>query len=334
MGFPKHIYRQASSILTQRRQQAELEASARKQELYTALPELRDIEQQLADCGRGVIAAVAARSGDARALVEQMKTRSLALQQRRAQVLAEIGASEELLEPQYHCPLCKDSGYDSSNRRCRCMEQLLRQLASQELGGTDLERFRFENFSLAYYGQELTADGDSYQQRMAGIFNYCKNYARSFDPKQSPSLLFTGGTGLGKTHLSLAIAREVIEGGHGVIYASVQNLMARLEEERFNSNYSYGSEEPEQRYLNMVLESDLLILDDLGTEFLNQFVSSSIYNLINTRLLQNRPTIISTNLLVADMGKRYSERLVSRLFGNYLRLNFVGKDVRLQSLKR
>ena len=189
MGFPKHIYRQASSILTQRRQQAELEASARKQELYTALPELRDIEQQLADCGRGVIAAVAARSGDARALVEQMKTRSLALQQRRAQVLAEIGASEEFLEPQYHCPLCKDSGYDSSNRRCRCMEQLLRQLASQELGGTDLERFRFENFSLAYYGQELTADGDSYQQRMAGIFNYCKNYARSFDPKQSPSLL-------------------------------------------------------------------------------------------------------------------------------------------------
>ena len=334
MGFPKHIYRQASSMLTQRRQQAELEASQRKQELYVAIPELLDIERQLSDCGRGVIAAVAARQGDARALVEQMKNRSLALQQRRAELLRGVDADENFLEPQYHCPLCKDSGYDSSNRRCRCLEQLLRQLASQELGGTDLERFRFENFSLAYYGQELTANGDSCQQRMAGIFNYCKNYARSFDPKQSPSLLFTGGTGLGKTHLSLAIAREVIEGGHGVIYASVQNLMTRLEEERFSNNYSFGVEEPEQRYLNMVLESDLLILDDLGTEFLNQFVSSSLYNLINTRLLQNKPTIISTNLLAADMGKRYSERLVSRLYGGYHFLNFVGKDVRLQSLTR
>ncbi len=333
MGFPKHIYRQASDLLTQRRQNAESEALSRKQELYSALPELRDIERQLSDCGRGVIAAVAARAGDARVLVEQMKNRSLALQERRTQLLLEAGVSEDFLEPQYHCPLCKDSGY-VNNRRCQCMEQLLRRLASQELGGTDLERFRFESFSLAYYGQELTADGDSHQQRMAGILNYCKNYARSFDPKQSPSLLFTGGTGLGKTHLSLAIAREVIEGGHGVIYASVQNLMARLEEERFSNSYSYGMEEPEQRYLNMVLDCDLLILDDLGTEFLNQFVSSSIYNLINTRLLQNRPTIISTNLLVADMGKRYSERLVSRLFGNYLRLNFVGKDVRLQNLSR
>ena len=334
MGFPKHIYRQASSILTQRRQQAELEASQRKQELYFAIPELRDIERQLSDCGRGVIAAVAARTGDARALVEQMKNRSLALQQRRAELLRGVDADENLLEPQYHCPLCKDSGYDSGNRRCRCLEQLLRQLASQELGGTDLERFRFENFSLAYYGQELTPNGDSHQQRMAGIFSYCKNYARSFDPKLSPSLLFTGGTGLGKTHLSLAIAREVIESGHGVIYASVQNLMSRLEEERFSNNYSFGAEETEQRYLNMVLETDLLILDDLGTEFLNQFVSSSFYNIINTRLLQNKPTIISTNLLAAELQKRYSDRLVSRMFGGYHFLNFVGKDVRLQSLNR
>ena len=331
MGFPKHIYRQAASMLTDRRQKAEQEAIIRKQELYSALPELRDIERQLSDCGRGVIAAVAARNGDARVLVEQMKERSLALQKRRSNILSDAGLSEEFLEPIYRCKLCKDSGYVGT-RRCQCMEQLLRQLASQELGGTDLEHFRFENFSLAYYGQELTPDGSSAQQQMAGIFNYCQNYVREFDPKRSPSLLFTGGTGLGKTHLSLAIAREVINKGHGAIYASVQNLMARLEEERFQSGGYYG-EEPEQRYLNMVLETDLLILDDLGTEFLNQFVSSSIYNLVNTRLLQNRPTIISTNLLVADMGKRYSERLVSRLFGNYLRLNFVGRDVRLQKLR-
>ncbi len=331
MGFPKHIYRQASSLLTDRRQKAEQEAILRKQELYAALPELRDIERQLSDCGRGVIAAVAARNGDARLLVEQMKERSLALQKRRSNILSDAGLNDTFLEPNYHCKLCNDSGYVGT-RRCQCLEQLLRQFASQELGGTGLENFRFENFSLAYYGQELTPDGGSAQQQMAGIFTYCQGYARDFDPKHSPSLLFTGGTGLGKTHLSLAIAREVINKGHGVIYASVQNLMARLEEERFQSGGYYG-EEAEQRYMDMVLECDLLILDDLGTEFLNQFVSSSIYNLINTRLLQNRPTIISTNLLPPDMSKRYSDRLVSRLYGNYLRLNFVGKDVRLQKLR-
>lgn len=333
MGFPKHIYRKANSILTDRRQKAEQEALIRKRELYDAIPELADIERQLSDCGRGVIAAVAARSGDARMLVERMKERSLALQAKRKSILDGAEIPETFLQPLYHCPLCQDSGYVGT-KRCQCMEKLLRQLASQELGGTDLEKFRFENFSLSYYGDELTPKGNTAREQMAGILQYCRAYVRDFDPQSSPSLLCTGGTGLGKTHLSLAIAREVIEKGHGVIYASVQNLMARLEEERFSNNYSYGNEEPEQRYLNMVLDCDLLILDDLGTEFLNQFVSSSIYNLVNTRLLQNRPTIISTNLLAPDISKRYSERLVSRLYGGYQWLNFVGKDVRLQSLSR
>lgn len=332
MGFPKHIYRQASSILNDRRQKAESDALIRKQELYSALPELQEIERQLANCGRGVIAAVAAGSGQARQLVEQMKDRSLALQARRQAIFQDAGIMDDFLEPQYHCPLCQDSGY-YRNKRCQCMEQLLRQLASKELGGTDLEQFCFENFSLAYYGQELLPDGTSAQQQMGKILNYCRSYAQSFDPQHSPSLLFTGGTGLGKTHLSLSIARSVIESGHGVIYASVQNLMAQLEEERFNSGYGYGDEERDSRYMNMILDSDLLILDDLGTEFLNQFVSSSIYNIINTRLLQNRPTIISTNLLPAEMNQRYTPRLVSRLYGNYVSLNFVGKDVRLSKLR-
>lgn len=332
MGFPKHIYRKATSMLTERRQKAEQEALIRKRELYDAIPELADIERQLSDCGRGVIAAVAAKQGNARLLVEQMKERSLALQTQRKAILESAEISETYLQPQYRCPLCQDSGYVGT-KRCQCMEKLLRQLASQELGGTTLEKFRFDNFSLAPYGSELTSKGIPAQQQMGDILNYCRSYVRSFDPKSSPSLLFTGGTGLGKTHLSLAIAREVIDKGHGVIYASVQNLMARLEEERFNSGYSYGNEEPEQRYLNMVLDCDLLILDDLGTEFLSQFVSSSVYNLINTRLLQNRPTIISTNLLPPELSKRYSDRLVSRLFGNYLLLNFVGKDVRLAKLR-
>lgn len=325
MGFPKHIFRKANQILSQRRQEAEQLAVHQKQELYSAIPELRDIEKQLSDCGRGVIAAVAAQNGDARRIVELMKERSLALQARRSQILSDCGVPESCLQPSYHCPLCQDSGY-VNNRRCGCMEQLLRKLASEELAGTGLGDFTFDNFSLELYGDP------SVRESMSLIKHYCMEYARTFDPKCSGNLLFMGGTGLGKTHLSLAIAEAVIQKGHGVIYASMQNLMSRLEEERFQANSfaAYNQEEPEQRYLSMVLDCDLLILDDLGTEYLNQFVSSSIYNLLNTRLLQNKPTIISTNLLAAEIGKRYSDRLVSRLYGSYKALTFVGRDIRIQ----
>ena len=330
MGFPKHIFRKANSILSQRRQEAERLGSKNKYELQEAIPELRDIERQLSDCGRGVIAAVAAQNGNARQIVEQLKNRSLALQQRRQQLIEEHQIPQQYLTVPYHCPLCQDQGY-VNNRRCQCMEKLLRQLASQELGNTGLENFSFQNFRLEYYSTAITEGDTSPWQRMSAIKRYCEDYVRSFDPNYSPSLLFVGGTGLGKTHLSLAIAREIIDKGHGVIYASMQNLMSRLEDERFNNNYnSYDNNDGEQRYLSMVMETDLLILDDLGTEFLNQFSSTAFYNLVNTRLLQNKPTIISTNLLPAEIGKRYSDRLVSRLFGSYKTMNFLGKDIRIQ----
>ena len=332
MGFPKHIYRKANSILNDRRHQAENEHLRHKEDLYAALPELRQIEQQLQEVGRHLIASVASDPQNARQLVEQLKNRSLALQQRRSDILREAGVPEDLLlQVPYHCKKCGDSGY-VNNKRCDCLDKLLRELASQELGGTDLQNFSFHNFSLEYYSESPNENSVIPRQYMGSLRSFCYDYARRFDPAHSPSLLFIGGTGLGKTHLSLAIAREVIEGGHGVIYASVQNLMAKLEDERFSNSYNYVNpgEEQEQRYLSMVMDSDLLILDDLGTEFLNQFITSTIYNLVNTRLLRGKPTIISTNLLPAEMGKRYSDRLVSRLFGSYTTCNFMGKDIRLQ----
>ena len=329
MGFPKHIYRKANSILADRRQKAEDLGEQQKEEIYAAIPELRQIEQQLAETGRGVIAAVAARSGDVRQIVESLKQRSLTLQERRRRLLEEAGVPEDYLQPPYTCQKCHDQGY-VNNHRCSCMEKLLRQLATQELGGAGLENFSFHNFSLEYYSEVPNENGTIPRSYMANLKNYCQDYARCFDPKKSNSLLFVGGTGLGKTHLSLAIAREVIDKGYGVIYASVQNLMARLEEERFNSGYVSTDEEAELRYLSMVMETDLLILDDLGTEYLNQFISSTIYNLVNTRLLRNKATIISTNLLPGEIGKRYSDRLVSRLFGSYKTVNFIGKDIRIQ----
>ena len=132
-----------------------------------------------------------------------------------------------------------------------------------------------------------------------------------------------GSTGLGKTHLSLAIARAAIDKGFGVIYGSVQNLMAKLEQDRFGR----GNEGESAKAM---LECDLLILDDLGTEFTTQFVTASMYNLVNSRLLAAKPTIISTNLSMKDLNDKYTERFTSRIIGGYDRLVFLGRDIRQQ----
>ena len=159
---------------------------------------------------------------------------------------------------------------------------------------------------------------------MGEILSLCRDYAVSFS-LQSESLLMLGGTGLGKTHLSLAIARAVIDQGFDVFYIPVQNLVTRLEHERFSRS---GTEELGDS-LSFVLDADLLILDDLGAEFPTQFTSSVIYNIINSRMIEKKPTIINSNLDMKTIESRYSERTVSRLIGGYKILPFSGTDIRV-----
>jgi len=156
---------------------------------------------------------------------------------------------------------------------------------------------------------------------MSQIYNYCKNWAEDFS-KDSPSILMYGNTGLGKTHLSLAIANVVVEKGYNVIYSSAGNLFSKLEKEKFGKiNFD---ESPEEQ----VLTVDLLILDDLGSEFSTQFTIATVYNIINTRILSGLPTIINTNLLYDEIGDKYNPRVYSRLIGDYQMLEFIGADIR------
>lgn len=328
MGFPKVIYEKASATLADRRQRARDIAAAQKEEVYRVLPEVQNIDIQLAQIGRSTIQAVAAAPERLDVVLERLKDQSLALQERRLILLREAGIEDAYFQVPYCCPDCQDTGY-VQNKRCACFDKLLKQTAYQHLGAAQLGQYQFSNFSLNYYSTvPLPPNGVIPRERMATVKTICMTYATNFTPT-SPSLLFLGGTGLGKTHLSLAIAEQVIEKGYGVVYSSAQNLMARLEKEKFS--YDRYQDDPDATsYQNLVLECDLLIIDDLGTEFLSTFVNSMIYNIVNTRLIEQRPCIISTNLELAEISKRYSERLVSRLFGGYRRLDFIGKDIRIQ----
>ncbi len=324
MGYDREIYDNAMATLADRRSAANRTARQHREEVRQKCPRALEIEREISGAGLRAARLIVA-GNDAKQQIEQLAEENLRQQREFAAVMRLAGFPEDYMEPRFACSDCKDEGY-IDGKMCECLKFLLRETAQQKLNRlTPLSLSSFERFDLSFYStspDEKT--GLSPRRKMEDIFRFCTGYAKHFTP-HSPSILMTGATGLGKTHLSLAIAREVIEKGYGVVYGSAQNLMLQLERERFGRAETTESERQMQ-------DCDLLILDDLGVEFMTQFVSSTIYNLINTRLMAERPTIISTNLSISELETRYSERVVSRIIANYRILPFLGRDVR--QLKR
>ncbi|MGI5967063.1 ATP-binding protein [Anaerotruncus rubiinfantis] len=322
MGYAKEIYSQARQILDERRQKAQMRAEQRRTELYRELPRLSEIERMLARTG--IAAAQAALAGGgAQEQIERLKQQNLALQKERAQILRDAGLPEDFLAVHYVCPDCGDTGYVGQDR-CACLAKLLRQLAYGKLSDTvsGASDCRFENFSLSYYPDEPSGPyGIVPRRAMDKVLNACRAYARNFTPR-SDSLLLCGGTGLGKTHLSLAIAGEVTNRGFGVVYTSSQRLLDRLSQQQFSRDIT-------EDYQQMALSCDLLIIDDLGAEFSTAFTVAALYNLINSRIIENRPCVISTNLDENGLRERYGDRILSRLLCAYRPLQFYGEDIRM-----
>ncbi|HIS69510.1 MAG TPA: ATP-binding protein [Candidatus Gallacutalibacter stercoravium] len=322
MSYSKAVYEAATNILTQRRREAQAGAEQRRRDLYARFPRAEEIERELSST-----AVRAARSvlnhGNVAQELRQLKESNLALQRELAGLLQSANLPQDYLEPHFACAACKDTGY-IDGRMCACLRQLLRNEAYRRLNAlSPLSLSTFDNFSLEYYDTAPLREGAaSPRRRMEDILGYCQRYAQSFSPA-SPNLLLQGATGLGKTHLSLAIANAAIEKGFGVVYGSTQNIVSKLEKERFGR----GAEEDEDSEAHLI-SCDLLILDDLGTEFTTSFSTAAVYNCINSRIMAGRPTIISTNLSMRELEKSYSERFVSRIMGHYVRLEFLGRDVR------
>jgi DNA replication protein DnaC len=321
MGYAREIQEQARQTLSDRRARARETASLRREELYSKVPELRETDQLLASTGIGAVRAVLAGAPED---IQKIKKQNLALQRRRQEILAGLDLTPDYLEPQYTCPACQDEGY-VNGKRCRCYEQLLKEISYRRLNDISSLSLQasFDNFKLDYYSPVSDASGTSPRKRMEEIYRYCVRYAQSVTPG-SKSLLLSGPTGLGKTHLSLSIAKTAIQNGLGVIYGSAPDLLSQVEKERFSRS------ETGEDSLALMLSCDLLILDDLGAEFSTSFTVSCIYNIINTRINRGLPTIISTNGSLSDLLKGYQDRVVSRIMGSYEVLRFCGNDIRQQ----
>jgi len=314
--------RQAERILERRRSAAERELAKRREIAYRKNPALANLEEQIAQSGSAVVNAISAGQ-DASEYLHLLERQNTAAQAEQARLLQEGGFTCDYLKERHECGVCRDTGF-VRGLRCACFTALLEALAFDELSmDTPLEKSAFDLFRLDYYSPEMDPAANVVPRRqMEAILNFCTQYVAHFGAR-SKSLLFTGPTGLGKTHLSLAIAREVISKGYTVIYGSAQNLLGRLEREHF-ARYGERSDGTERA----LLSCDLLILDDLGAEFSTSFTQSCIYNIVNTRLMATQPVIINTNLNTAQLNEKYGERVTSRIMGNYQVLRFWGNDVR------
>ncbi|MBR6996015.1 MAG: ATP-binding protein [Ruminococcus sp.] len=313
------IFDKAQAILTLRRKKAETENEERIREINEKIPQIREINEVIFNTGKELISIISnGRGKDISDKVEQLKQYNLGAQAMSRKILAEYGYPEDYLDMHYTCPKCCDRGYNGS-KFCDCFKTVCGKLAADELNkNSQLSLSSFDSFSLTYYS------GENYSA-MKKILEYTMQYAATFTP-DSKSILMFGQTGLGKTHLSLAIANKVLEKGYGVIYDSAINILRSIEKEHFSHDHS-------SEMIDLVMDTDLLILDDLGTEYETPFYNATIYNIINTRLNRRKPSIISTNLDFSGISRRYDKRVMSRIISEYSCLEFKGDDVRLQKRK-
>lgn len=297
----------------------------RRNEVCRAIPAIRELEAEIA--ARSVAGAKRLLAGDEGAL-EELKEELADLREQKALLIRAKGYPEDYLELHYKCPDCRDTGWNQG-RKCHCfLRAQMKLLYAQSNLDHVLDQENFSRLSYDYYdSQEIIPElgitnGDYMHRVVAG----CREFAADFDRKKD-NLLFTGSTGVGKTFLTNCIAKELIDSGHSVIYLSAGDLFEVFSRNKFD----YDTPEDMRDTYRYILDCDLLIIDDLGTELNNSFTSSQLFYCINERMNMNRSTIISTNLSLKQLRDSYTDRVTSRIM-RYRIIPLYGRDIRL--LKR
>lgn len=324
MAYDGKIVRRALRRLEEDRRDREDRARARRETVFGRQPRLREIDAELRSTMSRILSAALRQGTDPRAAVEALKKQNLGLQEERRLLLEDLGLPADCLEDKPACPLCGDTGW-REGRMCRCLKSYCAREQQKELSRMlDLGNQSFETFSLEWYSEtEDPALGVSPRENMDWIYRTCKRYAAAFSPG-SGNLLLTGDPGLGKTFLSAAMAREISAGGFSVVYDTAAHVFDRFEARKFGRELGEAVEADVDR----VMECDLLILDDLGTELTTPFVQSALYTIVNGRITDRRATILSTNLKLDELSRRYTPQIVSRMEGEYQILPFFGEDIR------
>lgn len=321
MRTRNELYQAAMRTVSARRQMARAAAQDARAKALAAVPGLQEAEDAVRTCG--VRCALAGARGADRAAA----TAALAeARRKRDTLLAASGRSPLALEPKFTCPLCQDTGV-AEGKTCQCVRREMQRLRREEIEAmSSLSVTSFDTMKLDYYPNTRDPQtGRSIRQYMAELLADLQDYAASFD-LNSENLMLTGNAGLGKTHAALAVAGAALDKGFDVIYISSPDFFSRVETLHFGSDPA-GEKDA---LLETVSGADLLILDDLGTEFNSSFVISTLYSLLNDRLGRRRPTILTTNITDGTLlEKLYTEKVASRISA-FIPYRFLGEDIRLK----
>ena len=323
MGYSAEVVKKVRADFEKKRDNAVNVAALHRNEVAMKCPNILEIEKALSMTGLSLYKAALMGPDGLEERIEKIKHENLVLNEGKRDLLINAGFPEDYLVVKFSCDKCNDTGYVGTGM-CSCMKKALVNEAYNHSGlGKFLKHQTFRNFDLSYY------ENEDDRLQMESILEKAKKYVSDFGkPEKDSNLLFVGTTGLGKTHITTAIAKGIIDKAYDVVYDSAQNIIRAFENERFEKDER--AEVETRRYF----DCDLLIIDDLGTEFRNSFTQSCIYNLLNTRINSGKPMIISTNIdSTAKFIEMYDDRISSRLIGSFRTLKFVGKDIRLEKLK-
>jgi len=305
---------------------ARIKRDQRITEIYSRIPRVKDIDNEIRKIGLSISKGIINNQGNPEELIKTLKTKLEALKQEKAFLMTEHNIPIQYLEDEYLCHHCKDTGFVAGGKKCSCFKQQLINIAysMSNLDGI-LKKENFKTFNINYFSNDTFQDHEiTPRDNMLEILQVCEGFVINFDNKKEENLLFYGPTGLGKTFLANCIAKALLDRGKIVIYQTAFKIFEILEEIRFHNN-------GDKVKYNLLFSADLLIIDDLGTEVTNSFTNSELFNIVNSRILSGKKTIISTNLAPKDFGMRYDDRIASRLFSRYTVLKFYGKDLRWQT---
>ncbi|MEG2081868.1 MAG: ATP-binding protein [Oscillospiraceae bacterium] len=305
----------AADTLNKRRQITAVQLMKRQQQVYKLVPEIEELGFEITSLGASyAMANLAKHPEKALEIKAQMNT----LEQRKKQLLKDNLFDEDYLEQGYFCKICRDKGF-VNGKVCVCMQQEIARQQQNSLSSlSPAPDTSFEDFSLNYYPDVTDENGNNPRRQMSQVLAYCKDFANGFS-RNRKSVLMCGTSGLGKTHLSCAIAKECMAKGFIVMYASSQSLFNQIDKLRPNDN----------GIVNDILSCDLFILDDLGTEYMTPYCLSVLYNIINSRMIKGLCCIYSTNLTNQKaLTAKYGDKITSRLVGSCDTLYFLGNDIR------
>lgn len=308
------------------------EAENRKQLLYNNYPELLEIENKLHTLG--ISTAKYILNNNDSSYLDNLKNELEKLKNEQSNILKKLNIDESYFKPNFECNLCNDTGFVTKNYQtvmCSCLKQKLLNLEYNKCNISKLDKENFSNFNFNLYSDEINKEkynsNISPKENIKIIKQIAENFISTFDDPNSKNLLFTGNTGLGKTFLCNCIANEILKSGKTVLYQTAPVMLESIIDYRFGKN-------TDKNICDNIYSVDLLIIDDLGTETTNSLKSTELFNIINTRLLNNSntitKTIISTNLNINNLPKTYDERMVSRFIGYYNICRFFGEDIRLK----